>query len=91
MDNLMIGSVVVAALIFGITQFLKEELGLKDGAVVVLVAVQGVIFSGLSVAISGEYIPPDAAVWIESIVGAIASILAAMGYYKLKTLRINKS
>lgn len=87
MDNLMIGSVVVAALIIGITQFLKEKLGLQDGGAVALVAVLGVIFGGLSVAISGGYIPPEAAKWIETIVGTLASILAAMGYYKLYTLK----
>lgn len=83
MEDLAIGSVLVAALILGITQFLKDKLMLEGSAVVVLVAIQGVLFGGLSVAISGGYIPPEAAKWVETVVNSLAGILAAMGYYDL--------
>lgn len=83
MEDLAIGSVLVTALVLGITQFLKDKLMLEGGAVVALVAIQGVIFGGLSVAISSGYIPPEAAKWVETVVGTIAGLLAAMGYYSL--------
>ncbi len=83
MEDLAIGSVLVAVLVPGITQFLKDKFMIGGGAVVVLVAIQGVVFGGLSVAISSGYIPPEAAKWVETIVGTIAGLLAAMGYYDL--------
>lgn len=83
MEDLAIGSVLVAALILGITQFLKDKFMIEGKAVVVAAAIQAVIFGGLSVAISGGYIPPEAAKWVETIVGTIAGLLAAMGYYDL--------
>jgi len=90
MEDLMIGSVVVAALILGITQFLKDRLYLEGNAVIVLVAVLGIVFGGLSVAITGGYIPPEIAKWVETIVGSIASVLSAMGYYGLAKFLASK-
>uniref|UniRef100_A0A6M3L3M1 Holin n=1 Tax=viral metagenome TaxID=1070528 RepID=A0A6M3L3M1_9ZZZZ len=80
----LIGAVVVSALIFAITEFAKDKLGLEGNAVVVLVAVLGVVFAGLAVAITEGYIPPETATWIETVVQFLASILAAMGYYSYR-------
>jgi len=77
----MIGTIAVSALIFAIVEFAKAKLGIKDGAVVTLVAILGVLFTGVSISITQGYIPPDVAIWIAGIVEFLASILGAMGFY----------
>ncbi len=76
----VIGTVAVAALIFGITEALKEA-GVTGKASRLVVFVCGVIFVGLSAANEASLIPPDIMQYINLAVVALAGGLSAMGYY----------
>jgi hypothetical protein len=75
-----LGSVGVAALIFGIVEAAKE-FGLAGKASRVLVLVLGVFFVGLAQANAQELLSETAMQWVNLVVTAIAGGLAAMGYY----------
>ena len=75
-----LGTVAVAALIFGITEALKE-FGLTGKASRVVVFVLGVLFVGLAAANEASLLPADAMKYINLAVTAIAGGLSAMGYY----------
>ena len=75
-----LGSVGVAALIFGIVEAAKE-FGLAGKASRVLVLVLGVFFVGLAQANVQGLLSEPAMQWVNLIVTAVAGGLAAMGYY----------
>jgi hypothetical protein len=76
----MIGTVAVAAVIFGITEALKE-FGITGKASRLVVFVLGVIFVGLAAANEAALIPADTMQYINLVVVALAGGLSAMGYY----------
>lgn len=75
-----LGTVAVAALIFGITEALKE-FGVTGKASRAVVFVLGVIFVGLAAANEAALISPDIMKYVNLAVTAIAGGLSAMGYY----------
>ena len=75
-----LGTVAVAALIFGITEALKE-FGINGKASRIAVFVLGVIFVGLAAANEAALIPADIMQYINLAVVALAGGLSAMGYY----------
>ena len=81
MEGLVIGTIGVMALVFGIVEFAKKEFGLEGRKCQVLAAALGIVLSVLALAIAQGLIPPDVAGYVEMAVTAIAGTLAAMGYY----------
>ena len=75
-----IGSVAVAALIFGIVEALKE-FGLQGKACRAAVFLLGVTFVALAQANEQQLIPENIMIWVNLGVTALAGGLAAMGYY----------
>lgn len=75
-----IGGVMVAALIFGIVEAAKN-FGVNGKWSQVLALVLGFVFVGLAQAIRQEMIPPDALVYVELVVVALAGALASNGWY----------
>jgi hypothetical protein len=89
MNNYLIASVSVAALIFGITEALKEA-GVKGKASRGVVFGLGVLFVGISAANEQGLIAEQAMQWINLGVTAIAGGLAAMGYYDFAKTKTSK-
>jgi uncharacterized membrane protein (Fun14 family) len=81
-----LGSVGVAALIFGIVEAAKE-FGLQGKASRVLVLVLGVFFVGLAQANAQGLLSDDVMQWVNLVVTAVAGGLAAMGYYDFSKKR----
>ena len=75
-----IGSVAVAALIFGIVEAAKE-FGLAGKACRVLVLVLGVLFVAIAAAEQEGLISEQVMTWVKLVVTAAAGGIAAMGYY----------
>jgi len=78
--DLVIGGVAVAALVFGLVEMVKD-FGADGNVVRILAVVFGFFLSGLALAVDGNLIPPEYAVWVELVVKALAGALAAGGYY----------
>jgi hypothetical protein len=78
--NYALGTVAVAALIFGITEALKE-FGVSGKASRVVVFILGVIFVGLAAANQEGVIADEYMKYINLAVVALAGGLSAMGYY----------
>lgn len=78
--DFVIGGVGVAALIFGITEALKE-FGVSGKASRAVVLILGFLFVGVSAAMSQGLIPAEFIPLIELVTTAVAGGLSAMGYY----------
>lgn len=82
-DLSQLGMLALTALIPGIVQSAKEHFGVTGRWSFILSAVLGLLFVGLSQAISLGLIPEVALGWIKVVVAGIAGGLAASGYYDL--------
>jgi hypothetical protein len=75
-----IGSVAVAALIFGIVEAAKE-FGLAGKACRLLVLILGIFFVAIAAAEQEGLISEQVMTWIKLVTTSAAGGLAAMGYY----------
>lgn len=75
-----IGTVAVAALIFGIVEAAKE-FGLAGKLCRLLVMILGIGFVGIAAAEAEGLISQQAMMWVKIVVTAAAGGIAAMGYY----------
>lgn len=80
MNGFAIGGVVVAVLVLGIVEALKE-FGVTGKGSQVAAMVAGFVLVGTAQAIEQNLIPPEAVIYVELVVVSIAGALAAMGFY----------
>jgi len=81
--NVLVGGVSLIALVFGLTEFIKNLVGWDGKKVTALAASLGVVFYAISEAL--VYIPEPWDAVVGSIIGSIAFGLAASGFYKYGT------
>ncbi len=82
-EGFAIAGVSLIALVFGLTEFLKNLLGWKGNKVTALSASVGFVAFGLYEAL--KYIPEPYSLIVTGIVGSLAFGLAASGFYKFGT------
>lgn len=81
--DMILDVALMAALLPGLIQFMKEQLGWKDRAVQGIGLFFGWVLMGLIGAIEAELIIGSAVIIIQVVVGGLVATLTAFGYYRL--------
>lgn len=83
----VVGGVELTLLVFGITEFLKNAMGLSGKPVTLIAIGLGFLFA-LAAQVAPDY--PVFQLWFTRVVVALAFSLAAPGYYQFVTARLPK-
>ena len=77
------GGISIIAMVFGLVEFIKAQLGWEGKKVTALAAVLGLVVLGIVEAIA--FLPPEYAPFVEATFRSVAFGLAAAGVYKFGT------
>jgi hypothetical protein len=78
--NILVGGVSLMALVFGLTEFIKDLIGWTGKKVTALAAGLGLVLYGIAEALA--YVPEPYNAIVVAVFGSLAFGLAASGFYK---------